>query len=196
MPRVTPEHREARRRQILDAARRCFVVNGFHATSMQDVLREAGLSAGAVYGYFASKEDIVLAIASEALGEVTALLDGLAHDEPPPLAEALARLTAELQRIDDERGVAPIAVQAWGEALRNPALAERARQIFATARAAVRRLVRAYQARGEIDPAADPDDVTAVLISIVPGFFVQRAVLGAAVDAEVFRRGLAAVLDH
>ena len=58
MPRVTQEHLDARRRQILDAARRRFIKNGFHATSMQDVLTEADLSAGAVYRYFASKSDL------------------------------------------------------------------------------------------------------------------------------------------
>ena len=52
MPKVSDAHRAARRRQILDAARRRFVRNGFHATSMQDIFAEAGLSAGAVYRYF------------------------------------------------------------------------------------------------------------------------------------------------
>ncbi|MGW9069182.1 helix-turn-helix domain-containing protein, partial [Streptomyces yangpuensis] len=52
MARVSQAHLDARRRQILDGATRCFTRNGFHATSMQDVLKEVDLSAGAVYRYF------------------------------------------------------------------------------------------------------------------------------------------------
>jgi TetR/AcrR family transcriptional regulator, transcriptional repressor of aconitase len=193
MPRVTQEHRDARRRQILDAARRCFTANGFHATSMQDVLREANLSAGALYGYFAGKEDIIVAIAEEALAAIAGLIDSLlVAPEPPPLREAISRLVAELERLDDERGVANIAIQAWSEALRNPELASRAAGLYAIGRGVMVRLVEAYQARGDIDPGADPEDVAVVLVSVVPGFFVQRAVMHNA-DAEKFRRGIAAL---
>ncbi len=59
MPKVTEEHREARRQQILEAALTCFADNGFHQTSIQDICNEAGLSPGAVYLYFSSKEDII-----------------------------------------------------------------------------------------------------------------------------------------
>ena len=60
MPRVSDEYLEQRRRQILDAAQRCFARKGFHETSMQDVFRESGLSAGAVYRYFKSKNELVV----------------------------------------------------------------------------------------------------------------------------------------
>jgi AcrR family transcriptional regulator len=59
MPKVTEEHRQARREQILEAALNCFARNGFHQTSMRDICKEAGLSAGAVYLHFSSKEDII-----------------------------------------------------------------------------------------------------------------------------------------
>lgn len=49
----------ARREQILDAAEACFVRNGFHRTTMADLAREAAMSQGNFYRYFASKEDIV-----------------------------------------------------------------------------------------------------------------------------------------
>jgi AcrR family transcriptional regulator len=75
MPRRPQEHLDARRRQILDAARRCFVRDGFHATSMQDVLAEAELSVGAVYRYFKGKDDIIAAIVAEALAEVATTFD-------------------------------------------------------------------------------------------------------------------------
>ena len=48
MPKVSEEHLDARRRQIVDAAIVCFVRKGFHRATMQDICREAGLSAGAV----------------------------------------------------------------------------------------------------------------------------------------------------
>src|SRR5271163_2817521 len=65
MPRVKPEHKEERRAQIIAAARTCFARSGFHRTTLQDVFAEANLSAGCVYNYFQSKEDLVLAIAEE-----------------------------------------------------------------------------------------------------------------------------------
>ncbi|MBW8820389.1 MAG: helix-turn-helix transcriptional regulator, partial [Streptomyces sp.] len=67
MARVSQAHLDARRRQILDGAAVCFARNGFHATSMQDVLKEADLSAGAVYRYFSGKEELIGAIVGEVL---------------------------------------------------------------------------------------------------------------------------------
>ena len=63
MPKVSEAHLAARRQQILDAALACFDRDGFHGASMQDIFEESGMSAGAVYRYFSSKEDIVEAIA-------------------------------------------------------------------------------------------------------------------------------------
>lgn len=86
MPKVSAEHRAARRQQILDAARLCFLRNGFHATTMRDVFAEAGMSAGAVYLYFPGKEEIVRAIASQAITEISAALEPLVGvpGAPPP----------------------------------------------------------------------------------------------------------------
>ncbi|MFD0447134.1 TetR/AcrR family transcriptional regulator [Streptomyces indonesiensis] len=70
MPKVSQEYLDARRAEILTAARRCFVRDGFHETSMQDLLAEAGMSSGSVYRYFPSKQDMIIAIAEENLAEV------------------------------------------------------------------------------------------------------------------------------
>src|SRR5688572_7394624 len=83
MPRVTAAHLAARRQQILDAAQACFLRNGFHATSMQEVIREAGLSVGAVYRYFPSKNALVMALAEQVIGAVRETFDeALAEDLP------------------------------------------------------------------------------------------------------------------
>jgi AcrR family transcriptional regulator len=63
MPKISDAKRDARRRQILDAALACFSEAGFHQTGMADIVRRSGLSRGAVYLYFSSKDDIIEALA-------------------------------------------------------------------------------------------------------------------------------------
>ena len=58
MPKISPALGQQRRDQILAAALACFARQGYHATSMDDVVRESGLSVGAIYTYFSSKEDL------------------------------------------------------------------------------------------------------------------------------------------
>ena len=70
MPKVSQAHLDARRQQIVDAARTRFASHGFAHTSMADIVTESGLSNGAIYRYFTSKDEIVVAVceqSSEAL---------------------------------------------------------------------------------------------------------------------------------
>jgi AcrR family transcriptional regulator len=194
MPRVSQAHLDARRRQILDAARRCFVRNGFHATSMQDVLGEANLSAGAVYRYFRGKEEIIAAIAGEAVAEIAGAVDGAFDtDDPPPLDEVLGAAFLAIQRVDAEQGIARLALQVWGEAVRSPALAATLTGEIRRVRASLARLVRAYQARGLMAADAPAEQVAQVLVGLLPGFVFQHALLGD-VDPAAFRAGLRALL--
>ena len=52
MPKITSTHEESRRHHILHAAARCFAQDGYDATTIDDVCREAGLSKGGLYTYF------------------------------------------------------------------------------------------------------------------------------------------------
>lgn len=126
MPQVTEEYRRQRRAQLLDAAKRCFVRQGFHATSMKDVLSEAGMSAGAAYGYFSSKDEIILAVAEENMGQVAAALqamsDDAAHHTPASALAQILRLISQRTETDD---FAKVTVIVWSEAIRNPALRTR-----------------------------------------------------------------------
>lgn len=61
-PRVTPEYKERRRNEILDVARRVFEDRGYNATSMQHISDCLPLSRGAIYQYFANKEEVFQAL--------------------------------------------------------------------------------------------------------------------------------------
>ena len=67
MPKVTEAYRDARRDEIAAAALRCFAAKGFHRTSMADIIAESGLSAGAIYGHYESKEALLSTVAGRIL---------------------------------------------------------------------------------------------------------------------------------
>jgi AcrR family transcriptional regulator len=194
MPRVSEAHRERRREQILEAARRCFIRKGFHQSSMADVFAEAGLSAGAVYRYFRSKDEIITAIAEEVVGHVTDLLVPLVEQEPTPTLDSVIR--DGLLSVDDlafgEYGFAQLAPQVWAEALRNDQLLGVIRSRYTVVREALSRLIVAEQKAGRVDVDAEPDDVAAVLFGSIIGYLLQRLLFGH-LRPESYAAGLAAL---
>lgn len=188
MPRLTQRTRDARRAQILDAARRCFARTGFHATSMQDVFAEAGLSAGAVYSHFSGKDEIVAAIADDVIDRITATADALTGT-PEPLADVLGRVFTALQAAD----IAPIAITVWGEAIHDPAYGGLLARRYRRMRDGFVPLVSAHQRRGTIDPDVAAEDVATLLTGMAQGFVCQLA-FGADVDAIAYARGLSALV--
>ena len=90
------KRQEDQRRRILDAAIRCFSRGGFHATGMQAVCAEAGMSPGALYRYFPSKEAIIEAIVERDRADIPAQLAPLLEAED--VVGALIELAAPVPR--------------------------------------------------------------------------------------------------
>jgi AcrR family transcriptional regulator len=63
MPKISEERRTERREQILEGARRCFAENGYEGATVAKLERTIGLSRGAIFNYFASKEDLFIELA-------------------------------------------------------------------------------------------------------------------------------------
>ena len=181
VPRVPESHLAARRDQILDAATVRFAANGFQATGMADVIAASGLSAGAVYRYFRSKDELIAAIVERVVGTAAARFEVLLQEEAvPDPAEAVAaavRMVADVA----ERGpvdLTRVAVQAWGEALRNPEVHAVVDRAYRTMRGYFVEIARRGQAAGTIPADADPLHVGATMMSSVFGFLLQRLLLG------------------
>jgi AcrR family transcriptional regulator len=194
VPVVSDAHRERRRQQILEAARRRFAREGFHQTTMQDILGEAELSAGALYRYFRSKQEIIAAIAEEALAQVTAPMGPLAAQQPPPpIDTVIEQLLTNAENVAfGPEGFAYIAPQVWAEALRSPQLRELVQSKFAEVRSAVAGIVRAEQTAGRISANVEPDDVAGFLFGSLLGYVLQRVLTGA-VDPKSYSAGLGAL---
>ena len=194
MPRVSADHLTARRDQILAAARTCFLRNGLHNTSMQDLIREADLSVGAVYRYFKSKTEIINAIAEGVAGTLTVQLSEIAALDPPlPLPDAMGRV---LDVIDDQLGPDgnfKLALQIWAEATLDPAIGEIVRTRYIGMREAFAAFADNAVARGELAPDTDPEAAGAVLFGMMPGYALQRLLVGAP-DRATYLAGIRSLL--
>ncbi|WP_163511726.1 TetR/AcrR family transcriptional regulator [Fodinicola acaciae] len=193
MARVPQAHLDARRRQILGAARRCFGRNGFHATSMADLLAEAKVSAGGFYRYFDSKEAVVAAIAAEALDNVSALADQVkSADTLPPLPELLGQLVTDPSPLfgDDPR----LLIQIWAEAARSVAVREQFVRAFATVEGILAGLLAEYRHRGLLPAGLRTRPVARTLIGALHGHVVQRALLPDTRPDDL-RHGLSAIIS-
>ncbi len=180
MPKISEERKLERSQQILDAARRCFAEKGFHRASMSDVIRESGLSAGAVYSYYSSKEQLIAAVArsvfqayESGLGE---LADG--HGAPASPEDAIrmlaAHVLAEIAPLtDDFRMVVTI----WGEAANNPELREIVREIILGLRKVFERVLVRWRDAGHELPG-EPADLALPMVSVMQGVVVQQSLVG------------------
>lgn len=190
MPKVTAEYRAERRAHIMAAARRCFVRDGFHASSMQDLVGEAGMSSGAVYRYFASKDAVIESIAADNLDQVVAVLARAIADGASPQA-ALAAVLEFVTVRHREDGFAAIAVLVWSEALRNPTLAAHLRDAIATALVTLSGDAHAApdgggdRTRTDDDAHGGPTALADVLLCVLPGYLMRLALGGSEAVANI-----------
>ena len=121
MPRLSEETKNARRLQIIDAARACFERKGFSGTSMADIIRESGLSAGSIYSHFESKSEILQQTAESTFSAAERMLHASGAERGRVVSP---RQVAELvkERLTHPP-VARMFLQVWAEAPMNPELA-------------------------------------------------------------------------
>lgn len=201
MPRITEERRAGRRAAMIAAARRCFARDGYHQTSMPDIAAEAGLSPGAFYRYFPSKDDIVLEVAGQAFAMIFAPVVELVDDDhlatPADLVAAATATVAHETAVDADGHVVPVdellpaAVQAWAEIFRNDQLREQATAGVERNLARLAEVLRRGQRAGTVRADLDPADSARVLMALVHGFVLQRAAFG--LDADAFVRAARAL---
>jgi AcrR family transcriptional regulator len=175
MPKVKPETLAARRDEILEAAEACFARQGFHQTTIQDVIHESGLSAGCIYTHFASKEDLI-----QAIGERRHARDNMLFaargGESDPLESLRAIARAFISDLQKEQGLRSrrVAVQLWAEALRDEVIHEQVTGGIRKPIAAIVELLRHGQRIGVIDGAINPRGVARTVVAMFQGMVLQR----------------------
>jgi TetR/AcrR family transcriptional regulator, transcriptional repressor of aconitase len=181
LPKITDQQRDARREQILAATWQCFYRRGIHATSMEQIIREAGLSAGAVYLYFKSKEELILNAIQAQMADVQEMVTPLLEaDQAADPTEFIHEITASVAGLTSRMGIDlnSVILMCWSEAQTNPKVKSLIRNYQKGYRKSLSKLVERWQKKGLIEPKADPDDVAKALLSLLLGFIAQSALIG------------------
>lgn len=181
MPKISDEKRAARRAQILEAAWVCFRRNGLHAATMGDIIRASGLSSGAVYSYYSSKDELILAAVTASLSGIRDLIIPVARREPALSPTEMVRQIAEtVDQFTARKGydLKRLALLGWSEAQHNEILHERMRGFYLGFRAELADAMRRWdEATGEAAASFEAKAAKRQL-SLVLGYVVQAAILG------------------
>jgi AcrR family transcriptional regulator len=172
LPKVTEKHVARRRDQILTATYRCLRRKGFKRTTLRDICREAGLSMGAVYGHFESKEAIVVALA-EAFRQQN-LARGAPLAASGSSADSLCEILRRVATAPDAADSVKIDVRLWAEALDTPLLQEQIRLSYTTLLDATEGRLREGQGKGTVPETVNPRAVACVVSSLLIGLGLQR----------------------
>lgn len=166
-PLTRAERRDQQTQRILDAAKTCFVRSGFQGASMHDICTEAGMSPGALYRYFSSKEAIIEAICEADRREDARIFEAVLSN--PDVVEGLVFGAVTHIRYVHETNAAPLFAQICAEAMRNGVVESTCREHMEAVQAMFRAYIGAALERGEIDPVTELDALVPALMAIVHG---------------------------
>lgn len=108
---VRAVRQNSRRQHVLDAAAAFFRTRGFHGTSIRDIAAAAGMTPGAIYSHFVSKNALLLAVYEEGIERITAHVDDAVKDARRPHERLAAACEAHLEMVLDESDYAQVLIR-------------------------------------------------------------------------------------
>lgn len=184
-PKLKPETLEERKAQILAAALTCFSSKGYHETTMDDIVQEAGLSKGGVYWHFSSKKELFISLFESLIADTEeAVLDSMTSQ-----ANAKEKLLSTLNMYaafvaaDQLKEIMPLMIDVWAQNWRDPEMNEVAIAMYQRFREPLIQLIEEGMASGEFK-AVDAPALASLLFAMYDGLAVQWLVDESMVDWE------------
>jgi AcrR family transcriptional regulator len=174
VPKISTSARDERRRRLIDAAWRVAASRGYRNWTVEDVCSEAGVSKGSFYGYFASKEALLVALLEADAAEVEALIARLSRDGVAVVA-GLREFVRGMLRMREDPGRAQVRADLLAETLTNDEM----RQRFVATVQRRRKLLQAWIEDGvsggqiiDVPPRA----LASVVLALADGLTLHNAV--------------------
>lgn len=195
---MSTELSEIRREQILEAATKVFASQGFSDARMDDIVEVAGLSKGAVYWYFKSKEDIILTILERFLGRGLDQLERFLETDQSARARLLAIASRFASEVEDILPIMPIAYEFYALATREEKIRRSFKDYFDKYQDLFETLIRQGIEKQEFKEV-DPQMVAIELIGLLEGLTLLWTVDIVEIKKNrlggLFESGFALILD-
>jgi AcrR family transcriptional regulator len=192
-PKVPQAYLDARRAEILEAAWKCFTEKGFHNTTMQDIYQATNLSPGAVYNYFSSKEDIVVASVKEFSNWSVSSLTSLISENPDKsIIKVIQYWLSTIKQNDIGKGIS-IQLDFYSEATRNSRIREAMLQSQDATHDKLIELIKHNQQAGVFNAKLDPLSIARAIMGMVFGIMIHKS-LDPDVDLDAYGQVFEAVI--
>jgi AcrR family transcriptional regulator len=177
LPKLKPEELESRRQEIIDAARTCFLRNGFHRTTTDEICKQASITPGGLYHYFGGKDEIIAAViqqqAQDVIGRIRSMLD--AAGGMRPAFQQVAQLFIETMNDPNIENVVRLEIEIWGEALKNPKLGAVSREAWALRQEMMQTMIERGAEEGLYNTKeVDSRGLASLLVAIMLGMRVGK----------------------
>lgn len=149
MPRISDVARQERKQQLIEAAWRCAGRMGYSQLTVDDVCAEAEVSKGAFYGYFSSKQDLLIALLEEDAVELDGLLDNLSQRNLSNV-DRLRNFAREMCERGSDQARVQVRSDLWAAILTEPLIRERMVSAVGRRRAVLRGWIEVAVSEGEI----------------------------------------------
>lgn len=166
MRKVDPAKHEEKRKEILEAAWRCFTRSGFHGATTSAICAEASISPGHLFHYFDSKEAMIAAITRARLDDAMARIERV-MESADPFGTFVKGIEDALLTKGGMNNA--LLLDMLAEARHNPAMAEILQENTRRGRAVVAAFLRKGQEDGRVDTDLDPELVATIVIGVVDG---------------------------
>jgi AcrR family transcriptional regulator len=181
---------QASKTAIVAAARGCFAAKGLFDSSMQDIQTAAGISRGALYYHFKSKDEIIKTVIEQNLGSMASRIETIVHESEKnqlALENILIELTAFAEQITFGPGRG-MAFHVWSYAMINNEIRQIMVDFFNRIQTLLEQVINLMQNKGHISKKLAPNvAATALFGLVIPGFTVQRSFLAErSIDAKTY----------
>ena len=183
------------RERLLQASLACFAEQGYDATGVAEICQRAGVSKGAFYHHFASKQALFLALLDDWLGRLDAQM--AAHRQGVSSAdEGLRAMAATFQQVfQDASGKLPMFLEFWSKAARDPVVWEATMAPFRRYEQLFSGLIEGGIAEGSFKPI-DVSTAARTLIALAVGLLLQSVLDPTGVDwSQVAEDSVALLMD-
>jgi len=194
MPKLKPEELKARRMEIIEAARACFLRSGFHQTTTDEICHEASITPGGLYHYFSSKDELIAAVvehsAETATEHMRSLIAG-ADDTESAFRQVAGFFFDTMQQDKDIDNATRLEIEIWAEALMNDKLATTGQAAWKLRQDWLEALVQRGIDDGVYDAkVVDAGAMSSLLMAIYIGLRVGRLLGGETFDTPGAMRSL------